>query len=86
MRALFKNCFHDNQINTHSLRIGGASTMASAGVPDSTIMILGRWTSNAYQRYLRMSDATICSTSKLMSETFLIHKPWDSDILSAKRS
>ena len=30
-------------INTHSFRIGGASTAACVGVPDSRIQILGRW-------------------------------------------
>ena len=34
-------------INMHSFRIGGASDAASAGVPNSTIQILGKWTSEA---------------------------------------
>ena len=64
-------------------RIGGASTMASAGLPNSSIMTLGRWTSNAYQQYIRVSDATICRTSRVMSETMLITKEWNTDIVSS---
>ena len=44
---------HVPNINTHSFRIGGASAAASAGIPDSVIQILGRWSSDAYKRYLR---------------------------------
>ena len=43
-------------INTHSFRIGGASTAASSGVPDNHIQILGRWSSQAYLRYLHLPD------------------------------
>ena len=83
LAALFVQCFGNSRINTHSLRIGGASTMASAGLPNSSIMTLGRWTSNAYQQYIRVSDATICRTSRVMSETMLITKEWNTDIVSS---
>ena len=46
-------------IGTHSLRIGGASMLCSLGVPDATIQILGRWSSDAFRRYLRISDQSI---------------------------
>lgn len=38
----------------HSLRIGAATSAAANGLPDSTIKALGRWKSNAYQRYIRV--------------------------------
>jgi hypothetical protein len=33
------------RISSHSLRIGGASALAAAGVPDYIILDMGRWKS-----------------------------------------
>ena len=41
-------------LNTHSFRIGGASALAAAGVPDYIIQSLGRWTSDSFLRYIRL--------------------------------
>ena len=46
-----------NGITLHSLRIGRASSQHFAGASREDIMSLGRWTSNAYKRYLRPFDA-----------------------------
>ena len=40
----------------HSFRVGGASDLAAANVPDYEIQAAGRWTSEAFKRYLRFSD------------------------------
>ena len=37
----------------HSFRIGAATAAAQAGIPDSTIQALGRWTSSAFLEYIR---------------------------------
>jgi hypothetical protein len=42
----------------HSLRIGGASAMANAGVPDRLIMVLGRWRSVSVFRTYARADLT----------------------------
>ena len=53
--------------NTHSLRMGGASSLAMAGVPRYTIQLLGRWASDAYKRYIFFNDAFIAKTNTIMS-------------------
>ena len=55
-------------LNTHSFRIGGASTAHAAGIPDSTIQALGRWSSDAYRIYLRIPSKTIQQTFTKMSQ------------------
>ncbi|KAH8930079.1 hypothetical protein BT69DRAFT_1180113, partial [Atractiella rhizophila] len=37
----------------HSLRSGGATHLAANGIPDSTIQKIGRWSSEAFQIYIR---------------------------------
>jgi len=39
--------------NTHSFRIGAATSAAQVMIPDSLIKMLGRWQSNAYQCYIK---------------------------------
>ena len=70
-------------INTHSFRIGGASAAASAGVPDSTIQLLGRWSSDAYRRYLRLSNTTVTNLSQRISRVSAIHRFWSQDSCSS---
>jgi hypothetical protein len=45
--------FSPNDIGTHSLRSGAAMAMYLAGVPVFTIMLIGRWSSDAFLRYIR---------------------------------
>ena len=42
----------------HSLRIGGATSLAILGYPAHVIQALGRWKSLSYQLYTRMTDET----------------------------
>ena len=41
------------RVSSHSLRIGGASALAAAGVPDYIILDMGRWKSLAFLTYVR---------------------------------
>ena len=51
----------------HSLRIGAASTAAKAGLPIYLIKILGRWSSEAYRRYISVSSSIISNAFFHMS-------------------
>ncbi|XP_055354004.1 uncharacterized protein LOC129599721 [Paramacrobiotus metropolitanus] len=46
------------RINTHSFRIGAATTAARNNVPDRVIQRAGRWKSNCYVRYIRTPAPT----------------------------
>ncbi len=45
--------FDPSEIGTHSLHSGAAMEMYLAGVPVYTIMLMGRWSSNAFLHYIR---------------------------------
>ena len=76
---LLRRCFPNNiRLNTHSFRIGGASAAASAGVPDSQIQLLGRWSSDAYRRYIHVSDDSVRSLGRALVSGSPGTRVWDS--------
>ena len=56
-------------VSSHSLRIGGATSLALAGCPAHTIMAMGRWKSLAYQLYTRLDDNAFVRISALLAHT-----------------
>ena len=67
LRELCLSCGLPPEVYTpHSLRIGAATT-AALFVPSSTIKSLGRWSSEAYVRYIRFSKPEILQAQRLMS-------------------
>jgi hypothetical protein len=46
--------FDPSELGTHSIRSGAAMAMHLAHVPTYTIMLIGRWSSDAFLRYLRV--------------------------------
>ena len=53
----------------HSFRIGAAPTAAKANIPDVYIKMLGRWQSDAYQRYIRTPPSELAKFSSLLAST-----------------
>lgn len=52
------------QLNTHSFRIGAATSAKQAGMSGIYIKTLGRWKSSAYQSYVLMSPSDLVGVSK----------------------
>ena len=61
--ALCKAGLNPDLYSGHSFRIGAATVAHEKGLDDSTIMTLGRWKSNAYQRYVRIPRENLAKVS-----------------------
>lgn len=55
----------------HSLRIGGASAALAAGVPPALIRLMGRWSSDVYEIYTRMSVEAALRVGTALSSTMV---------------
>ena len=54
------------EYNTHSFRIGAATSAKAAGISDLHIKMLGRWQSDAYQSYIKTAPEDLAKFSKLL--------------------
>ena len=54
---MFERCIGEDPrlFGAHSLRIGGATAALAAGIEPSTIRLMGRWSSDVYELYVRMT-------------------------------
>jgi hypothetical protein len=60
--------YSSTSFGTHSLRIGGATTLALLGVPAHIIRTIGRWRSLSYQLYTRVDIPTLARTAGSMAK------------------
>jgi len=52
-KCLRKTKYSTGHFRSHSFRIGRATDLAKQGLPDEKIMLLGRWHSDCFKRYVR---------------------------------
>ena len=56
--------------NTHSFRIGAATSARQACIPDSYIKMLGRWKSDAYLHYIKTPPQELARLSKCITSGY----------------
>jgi hypothetical protein len=56
LRSVLTFCGFDSQrFKGHSFRIGASSEAARSGKSDAQIRLLGRWSSDAFRKYIRIN-------------------------------
>ena len=59
-RSVIWSGFKEFNIKPHSFRIGAATWAAASGFSDAQIQIMGRWRSNAFKKYIRVTSFQVC--------------------------
>ena len=68
LKSLLDNLKLDKRhYNTHSFRIGAATSSSLAKMPDAHIQTLGCWRSNAFQCYIRPPPSEVAKMSKIIA-------------------
>jgi len=56
------------RFSAHSFRIGLASMLANAGLPDEELQAIGRWSSRAFEVYLKLKRTKRMSVGKIVTD------------------
>ena len=77
-RQLQRAGLNPQSFNTHSFRIGAATSAAQAGVPAQVIKCLGRWRSHAYKGYIRPTFSMVRKAASTITRRSrsIPHKHW----------
>ena len=69
LKIIFANAGIGGNFSSHSFRIGAATVAATNGVPDHMIQTLERWSSTAYQGYIRTPAEALATMSSLLCQS-----------------
>jgi hypothetical protein len=59
---------NDRAYAPHSFRIGGTVSLAAAGIPTYVLAILGRWASDSYLLYLKLTPAVLADVYRRLGK------------------
>jgi integrase len=71
-RLAYELGLNPKYFSTHSCRVGGATALGAAGVPDYLIQNLGRWKSLAFLGYVRCSVRACSIAMRALSDPTLV--------------
>ena len=66
LRSILSSAGVPGNYSSHSFRIGAATSAALAGIPDHLIKTLGRWSSDAYLRYIHTPPHVLLSSARCL--------------------
>ncbi len=69
LQSLLNTTHYKGNYTSHSFRVGAACTAAAANIPDWLIKVVGRWSSDCYQRYIRTPLNIIDSVPQKLANT-----------------
>jgi hypothetical protein len=64
LRSILHSAGLAGNYSSHSFRIGAATSAAVSGMPDHLIKTLGRWSSDAYLRYIRTPPEVLLQSAR----------------------
>ena len=70
----FEKGYSQSRVSSHSLRAGGAMALKLNGEADSTIKIMGRWSSDTFITYIHsQTEALTAGLSIKMAREIVFH-------------